>query len=444
MSIEKLKSSLTDLKYVSGEYINFKSKFEFECSYGHKFVRSYRDIVYYNKSKCPICNSRHFDTNYVREVLQKDGYKLLSEYKNANSTILVECPNKHKSKMYYSNYSSGHRCRVCSDSKYTNQKVDEILAPSGYKRLGDYVGIFDKFDVICGEGHAYKMVMNDFNKGSRCPICKSSSLEIDFENEIKHLGLKYNVRDRQTVKGLELDFYFPDKKVAVEMHGSHWHSDQFLDKDYHKNKYESCRKLGITLIQILDTEWFLRKSQIVSYVKSKLNVYDRQLFARNCLLYQPNPTEVANFVNENHIQGYKSHQEAYGLKYEDELVGLITISRHHRNNKSFILNRLCVKRGVNVVGGIKKLFSSIPNKKGLITHADHRFTNGDLYISLGFVKSHTNKPDYMYVKNGKTRSKQSLRKTLLEKSTGKTESQLRKEQGYYRVWDAGKTCYVYN
>lgn len=443
--IEKLTKVIenTNIKYVSGEYKGVRSKLNFVCKDGHEFIRSYDSVVNRKRLKCPLCDGRYFDTEYIRQILSKDNFKLLSEYKNANSLITVECPNGHIKDIYYSNYSNGHRCLVCSDTKWTHEEIDEVLNLNKYQRIGYYKGVFEKFKAICSEGHEISLVLNDFNKGSRCSICKSSSLEIDFENEIRDLGVKYSVRDRTIIKGLELDFYFPDFKFAVELHGSHWHSDQFLKKYYHRDKYLKCKEAGITLLQIFDFEWHFKKYQIVAYVKSKINIYEKSVYARDCVVYSPSSVETKKFVNENHIQGYKSHTEAYGLSYENDLVAIITISKHHRISNQLILNRMCIKRGVSVIGGIKKLFDAIPMKKGLITHADLRFTTGDIYLSLGFVLKSMNKPDYVYVKNGKMKSKQSMKKTIEERKTNKSETELRKEQGYYRIWDAGKVCYIF-
>ncbi len=443
--IDKLKKAVenTNISYLSGEYKGVRSRQTFVCNAGHEFTRSYDSVVNAKRLKCPLCDGRFFDTKYIREVLSKEGYKLLSEYKNANTLISVECPNGHIKDVYYSNYSRGHRCLVCSDSKWTNEEIDNLLSPNNYTRVGNYTGIFDKFEVVCSKGHNINIVLNDFNKGSRCPVCQSTDIEIGFENEIKESGVKYLIRDRTVIKPYELDFYFPDFKFAVELHGSHWHSDQFKSKYDHRDKYLRCRENNITLIQIFDFEWYSRKKQIINYVNSKVGVFKESIYARDCLTISPNPNEVKDFINNNHIQGYVSHTEAYGLSYNGELVGLITLSRHHRISSQLILNRMCVKGGINIVGGIKKMFESIPMKKGLITHADLRFTTGEIYLSLGFQVKHYNKPDYVYIKNGKMKSKQSMKKTKEERLINKSESELRRDQGYYKLWDAGKICYVF-
>lgn len=56
---------------------------------------------------------------FVKEQIEKEGYKLLSkEYINAHSKLIVRCPKDHEYEIIYSNFKKGHRCPKC---KYLNQ-----------------------------------------------------------------------------------------------------------------------------------------------------------------------------------------------------------------------------------------------------------------------------------------------------------------------------------
>ena len=79
----------------------------------------------------------------------------------------------------------------------------------------------------------------------------------------------------------------------------------------------------------------------------------------------------------------------------------------------------------------------------LITWSNNRYSDVGLYVKTGWVFQADLPPDYQYFKNYKKYcyerlSKQSLRKTEEERLSGKTESELRVEGGYHRVYDAGK------
>ena len=58
---------------------------------------------------------------------------------------------------------------------------------------------------------------------------------------------------------LELDFYLPEKKLAIEFNGNYWHSTRFKDKNYHLKKTQLCQDLGIDLIHIFEFEWLSSK-----------------------------------------------------------------------------------------------------------------------------------------------------------------------------------------
>jgi hypothetical protein len=57
---------------------------------------------------------------------------------------------------------------------------------------------------------------------------------------------------------------------------------------------------------------------------------------------------------------------------------------------------------------------------------------------MGFTKTQELGADYFYSKRGSPTSKQSMKKKPNEKSSGKTEHELRLLEGYFRVWDCGK------
>ena len=66
-----------------------------------------------------------------------------------------------------------------------------------------------------------------------------------------------------------------------------------------------------------------------------------------------------------------------------------------------------------------------------------------VYEVLGFTLEGYTKYTPHYTKSGKRYRNISLRKTPEERLTGKTEWELRKEQGYDRIWDCGHRTYIY-
>ena len=66
----------------------------------------------------------------------------------------------------------------------------------------------------------------------------------------------------------ELDIYLPKLKLAIEFNGLYWHSNKFIDKNYHLNKLNIAENNNIHLIQIFEDEWDNNKDFIKKILKS--------------------------------------------------------------------------------------------------------------------------------------------------------------------------------
>lgn len=217
-------------------------------------------------------------------------------------------------------------------------------------------------------------------------------------------------------------------------------------RNYYKRRYEETIRNNKSYMLIYLENFKIRKSMYLSYIRSKIDKYDQTIMARKCSLKWVDQTAARIFVNQNHIQSVKRIEEAVGLYDNNDLVGIMTFNSPHRQNinkNSRILSRMCFKSGVRIIGGANKMLNwYVKTKKPelIITYADHSYTDGKIYEKLGFVKKSTN-DDYMYVGQSRIFSKQSQKKSISEKNSGKTELELSKEKGLTRVYNPGKTTY---
>ena len=81
----------------------------------------------------------------------------------------------------------------------------------------------------------------------------------------------------------------------------------------------------------------------------------------------------------------------------------------------------------------------------IVSYADRRWSNGNLYEKLGFTLTHKSQPSYFYVINDKRENRFKYRKDALVKEgydKDKTEHQIMLERGIYRIYDCG--CLVYD
>lgn len=246
---------------------------------------------------------------------------------------------------------------------------------------------------------------------------------------------------KTVINGLELDIYIPDKKVAIEYNGYYWHSDIFVDKNYHLRKTEECKKQGIRLIHIFEYEWDTKKDICKSIIASALGVYERKIYARKCVVKEISSTIYKEFLDINHIQGSVNSSIRYGLYYNDELVSVIGYGKSRFKSNEFELQRYCSLLNTQIIGGFSKLIyhSKIHN---FISYVDLAHFDGKGYDCCGFKVISQTKPSYVYIKQNKILSryqtqKHKLQNILAHYDSTKTEYENMMAHGYHRVYDCG-------
>lgn len=116
--------------------------------------------------------------------LSKEGYKLLSEYVNAHTYVVIECPKHHVYRTKPSKFVSGTRCRKCfveSNKKKGGQleqkrieaktRFTKLVKSIGYTQLSEYHNSRSTITLQCDKQHVYNTTPNSFVSGSRCPTC---------------------------------------------------------------------------------------------------------------------------------------------------------------------------------------------------------------------------------------------------------------------------------
>ena len=143
------------------------------------------------------------------------------------------------------------------------------------------------------------------------------------------------------------------------------------------------------------------------------------------------------------------------MYYNDELVSLMTFGnlRKNLNQKNeenvYELLRFCNKLDTNVVGGADKqlkYFIKTYNPNQIISYADRRWSQGNLYEKLNFKFIHNTKPNYFYVIKNKRENRFNHRKDILVKQgydKNKSEHEIMKERGIYRIYDCGSKKYYF-
>jgi hypothetical protein len=264
------------------------------------------------------------------------------------------------------------------------------------------------------------------------------------------------VNSRTVISPHELDIFVPHKNIAIEINGVYWHSELMgRDRYYHLNKHNMCKYRGIQLLQIYDNEWNNSNELVKSRILSKLGLSQR-LYARKCNIVAITNTVAKQFLQIHHIQGYAYGSVNIGLMYNNILVSIMTLGKSRFNNKiEWELIRYASKMNISVVGGASKLLSYFIKEYtplNIISYSDNRWNTGNLYKSLGFVYSHSSKPNYFYFHQNKTNILQScilfqkhkLARLLDNFDPKLTEWDNMTNNGYNRIWDCGNSVWVWN
>lgn len=287
---------------------------------------------------------------------------------------------------------------------------------------------------------------HNFHKGCiECLGTSTSRAEQEIKEYVRALGFK---AEKTKILGLEVDVYVESVRIGIEYCGLYWHAESNRPNTHIYQKYMNLRDT-IRLLTVFEDEWLHQKEKVKKVIKYKLLSQTSRLYGRDCDVLPISGRIASEFTGIHHLNGAKnSNVLNMGLFYRESLVAVMCFGWHHRNPQEFVLSRFCTN-GMAVVGGASKLFAAALGEirnlgvKKVTTWSDNRWSTGDLYKRLGFVLDAELPADYHYVKGNKRYSKQSLKKTPEERLTGKTEFELRTEQGYDRIWDCGKKRWVF-
>lgn len=283
---------------------------------------------------------------------------------------------------------------------------------------------------------------------------KQSSQEREIIDFIHSLNPEISIykNNRQFFDGIEMDIFLPEYGLAIEHHGLLFHSPEGLngtDKYLHKQKADKCQEKGVQLFQIIQPEWTfdINKKEIwKSMISNKLGMNEK-IYARNCEIKEIDTTTKNHFLRLNHIQGQDSSSVKIGIFYNSELYGVMTFIKS-RFNKSYEweLSRFSVKCFTNIIGGFSKALSYFEENykpKSIVTYADRRYSEGNVYRKHDFEELTVSKPNYHYfynedvLLNRKNFRKSFLKDKLQHFDPEKTEFQNMIDAGYKTFWDAG-------
>jgi len=393
-------------------------------------------------------------------------YSKIVDYTIQEKEYTFICPTHGEFKQKMSNHMTGRRCKKCAveSIKKKNTLSQEVAynkcveAQNGKYTYPDFNYISDRTNikVKCEKHGIFEQIPLNHFKGVGCPQCVGvdSKAEIEIRDFLKsHIEIIHS--DRTIMENRkEVDIFIPSKNIALEYNGLYYHSDKFQEEDYHLRKTEDCLKKNIKLIHIFEDEWKTKQDIVKSRLLNLIGKTDRKIYGRETTVKEIDSKTHKEFLQENHIQGAVGAKTKLGLFYKEELVSVMSFGELRKNLGSkkqkgvYELLRFCNKLNTNIVGGASKLLKHFEvnyDYDKIISYADRRWSNGELYETIGFTKESISKPNYFYTRGSNRENRFLYRKDVLVAQghdKNKTEKQIMKELGYNRIYDCGSLKYI--
>ena len=382
------------------------------------------------------------------------------EYDTRFSNVIITCPIHGDFRQRVDNHMYGKGCPICGKesmaSKQTMTKEEfiikarEIHGDTYDYSLLKFSKTHDFGDIICKKHGVFKQNLHNHLCGNGCPICansEGSKMEkemFDFVSSIDNTA-----EFRHKMGGTEIDIFIKSKNIGIEMDGLYWHGYEFKGSNFHLDKTNKLKTYGIRLIHIFEDEYNDKKDIVKSRIMNILGKTPNILYARKTKIIMIDNKTSSLFMEENHIQGNCASSVRIALLYNNEIVSVMTFSKPRLNVRGekkegvYELVRFCNKINYTVIGGASKLLSFFIkefNPVKIISYADKRWSDGNLYKKLGFDLVSESKPSYFYVKGLKRFNRFNFRKDVLVKNGGDpklSENEIMLDMGYKRIYDCG-------
>src|SRR5574344_1977724 len=349
--------------YSLSSYKNGNTKIKIICPIHGIFEQRPSDHM--RGQGCPKCglrkanNNRRFTKEQFIEAAEKvHGKKYdysMVDYKNSSTKVKIVCPIHGIFEQRPSDHIRGQGCpkcgrkksdsaRICSKEDFI-EKAKEIYGEKYIYDVSNYENRRTKVTIKCMTcGRVFKMAAYAHLAGEEC-ICFSSSKSSQEKELVEYLRSIYSgsiiENDRKILNGKEIDIYIPEKKIAFEYDGCHWHNDT---NNYFK--YEECKKQGIRLYHIIESTWLLKKEIVKSVIDRMFNksiIID----GSSCLLKEISDSEYEAFCESNTIEGKQKADVKIGLFFKEELVYSVGFLKNENNEWN--VSRESTKNGYAVM-----------------------------------------------------------------------------------------------
>lgn len=213
------------------------------------------------------------------------------DYKSGRELVCITCPEHGDFYQKPEDHLQGHGCKKCFLKKQTKTTKEFIKqAKKIHKDLYNYSNVDYKnyqteVKIKCNTcKKTFFQKPSSHLKGSGCPYCNFSKLELCISKILDSLEIQYisqySYPDCKFKKRLRFDFYLPNYNILIEAQGmQHYQFVKYmpngtcsysnflnsLKRDQIKREY--CKKNSIPLLELKYNETNLFKKQIQDFLK---------------------------------------------------------------------------------------------------------------------------------------------------------------------------------
>lgn len=476
--------AIADMVNVHGDKYDFskviyrgtKTKVEVVCPEHGSFWATPSNLIN-RASGCPGCRSVAISerSRIPEEVFIERFRKVHGDrfqyigiyYEDSAAFVDVICPIHGRFFQRAMDHQKGMGCRKCVGEMHDTDSFIELANKVHGNRYNysnvKYTSALAKVEIICKEhGPFFQTPNSHVSDGQGCRMCSSNGpskgqLEIfEFVSKFVEAEVDARISGRK-----EVDILIRDKGLAIEFDGLIWHSTKYGRKPFNiKEKNQIAKQAGVRLIHIFQDEWEFKRPVVEKTLRSFLGVDDK-VYARGLVIDEVESTQAKNFYTANHLQGdFSALAHHLGLfDKSGDLLACMSMSRvtsirgGFADDREYELRRYASTK--TVVGGAAKLFAGFIRKLDLcrvVSYSDNRMFTGTMYDRLGFCKVSESPPDYFYVtaRSRKRHNKARFQRKFLPELFGdrfdpnKSESENCEENGWFRLYDCGKTKWVWS
>lgn len=215
--------------------------------------------------------------DFVRVANEKHNHKYdysLVDYVDSQHKVKIICPVHGVFEQKANNHMAGMGCKLCANeenakhqAKTTEEfikKAQEIHGDKYDYSKTEYINDKEKVCIICPVHGEFWQRPGNHLHGWGCKKCSQSHLEGEILKLLNNTGIKFEYQKTfdwlKYITNLSLDFYLPDKKIAIECQGvQHYFPTSFggevspeelfsLIKNRDRIKKSLCEEHGIRVL----------------------------------------------------------------------------------------------------------------------------------------------------------------------------------------------------